>query len=215
MPLTIRKLTVALALLASQSSCYSFNVLGRARTVGRGHAELTVAPGASGTGTLHGDTNVRPSFELGARYGLSDRFDAGLRLGDSGALASLRAQLVRSPSEHHGFEMLLAPGLAYTVTDKLALELPVSLGLNLPGRHQIVLTPRAVYQLRFGVGDLDHPAQFVFVGATLGFVWQVTGKVALAPEVSALTSVYQEPGFVSYTQAGPALRAALGILWDL
>jgi len=197
-----------LAIAPLVCGCYSFTALGRARTVERHRVEVLVATGLTGTATLDGDANVRPSFEVGARYGLTDRVDLGARVGDYGGSLTARFQVHRSP------DVLVAPGLAYTLTDKLALELPVLFGFDVKGGHQIVLAPRAVYQLRFGVADLDHPAQFFFLGASAGFVWRITRHVALMPEVGFLAGVYSEPGFTSFTGAGPALQGALAVLWD-
>ena len=194
--------------------CYSFTVLGRARTVPRGRFEALVASGATGTGTTNGDANIRPSIEAGARYGLTDRLDVGVRIGDYGGSLATRIQILRSPSTERGVDLLVAPGVAYTLTDKLALEVPCLFGINIHGGHQIVFAPRVVYQMRFGVGDLNHPAQFVFVGASAGFVLQISKHVALMPEIGMLTAIYSEPGFTSFTQAGPALQGALAVLWD-
>lgn len=214
MDLSSRRLSVVAALLPFVSGCYAFTTLGRARTVERKRLEVLVATGATGTGTLAGDPNIRPSFEIGARYGVTDALDLGVRVGDYGASLAARVQLHRSPSKSSGVDVLVAPGLAYTLEDKLAVELPLLVGFNFKGGHQLVLAPRVVYQMRFGVGDLDHPAQFWFAGASAGFVWQLTSHVALMPELGALVAFYSEPGFTSFTQAGPALQFALGLLWD-
>ncbi len=199
------------ALVLGCAGCMSFTTLGRARTVERKRVELFAAPELRATATLDGDPTVRPAGEIGVRYGVADRVDVGARVGESGGSVTTRVQLVRSASRRSGVDLLIAPGVAYTLTDKLALELPLAIGFNLPGENQIVLAPRAVYQMRFGVGGLDHPAQFVFVGLSAGFVWQLAKHVALAPEIAVLEGVYSEPGFTSFTQAGPALQGALGV----
>ncbi len=214
MDLPSPRLSLVLALAPLLGGCYSFTTLGRARTVPKKHAEVLVATGFTGTATLEGDSNIRPSFEIGARYGVSDALDVGVRVGDYGASLAGRVQLVRSPSENSGVDVLLAPGLAYTLEDKLALELPCLVGFNLKGGHQIVLAPRLVWQMRFGVGDLDRPAQFLFAGASVGFAARLSKHVSLIPELGMLVGFYSEPGFTSFTQAGPAMQGALGLLWD-
>ena len=59
--------------------------------------------------------------------------------------------------------------MADTFPDKLALEAPVLVGLNLPGGHQLVLAPRVAWQLRVDVAGFSRPIHFLFVGASLGF----------------------------------------------
>src|SRR5205814_230591 len=105
------------------TGCYSSLVVGRARTVPRGRFEILAAPGVTGTAVLGADPNVRPAIELGVRYGATERMDVGLRAGDAGVSAALRVQLVRA-ARAPGLDVMLAPGLAYTFTDKLAVELP-------------------------------------------------------------------------------------------
>jgi len=188
------------------TGCYSFTTLGRARTVDDGKLELIAAPGVTATLGAAGDPNVRPAIEVGARYGVASNVDVGARVSSSGATATTRVQLVRRAR----LEALVAPGIAYTLTDKLAFELPVVVGINV-GDDQIVFAPRVVYQLRTG---LPHPLQFVFVGGSVGYVWQLTARFALMPELGVLTAVFAEPGYGTFTEAGPALQAALTLLWD-
>jgi hypothetical protein len=215
--MSVRAISGAASLIicaSTISGCYPFTVVGRAHTVEAGHLELLAAPGASGIAVADADQNLKPRIEVGARYGVSDRLDLGLRVGDSGALATARFQLLRAPSNGLGGEALIAPGIAYTFNDKLSFELPVLFGLTLHNGHELVLAPRVVEMLDFGEAGIGHPAQFVFVGGSVAFVWQVWSRVALVPELGVLVNVYSEPGFSTFTAAGPALQAALGVLWD-
>jgi hypothetical protein len=212
-PVIARAFLFAL-LVALGTGCYSFTAVGRARTLDKKGLELFAAPGVRAIATPSGDANIRPTIDLGGRYGVTDRVDLGLRAGEWGASAAARVQLHRGASKASGVDVLVAPGLAYTLTDKLAIELPCVVGINLRGEHQIIIAPRVVYQARFGVGDLDHPAQFVFVGASVGFVLQASRHVAFMPEFGMLFGVYAEPGFTTFTTPGPAIQAGIGILWD-
>ena len=189
-------------------------VVGRAHTVEPGHLELFAAPGASGVAVVNADQNLKPRIEVGARYGVGERIDLGVRLSESGALGSARFQVLRAPPGMFGIEVLAAPGVAYTYADKLSFELPVLIGMNLVGGNQLVVAPRVVEVLDFGEANLGHPAQFVFIGASVGFVWQHWMHVALMPELGLLVNVYSEPGFSTFTAAGPALQLAFGVLWD-
>ena len=192
---------------ALASGCYSFTTLGRARTVGRGHLQLVAAPELRGSVGVAGDPAIRPALELGGRYGITAALDGELRVSSSGAGTALRIQLASASRLH----VLAAPGLAYTFADKLAFELPVVLGIDVRDDDEFVIAPRAVYQLRTG---LPRPLQFVFAGASLGYVWQVAPHVALVPEVALLDDLYAEPGYGTFTEAGPAFEAAFAILWE-
>jgi hypothetical protein len=206
--------TARIAALLTLGGCYSFTVAGRARTVARDHLELFAAPGASGIAVVDADPNLRPRLSVGIRYGLTDTLELDARAGDSGGSIGTRVQLVRAPSGHIGLDLLVAPGLQYTIPDKLAIELPIVAGLALPSGDEIIFAPRVADQFRFGVAGIGHPAQFTFVGASVGYAWQLRRCVALVPEVGVLENVYSEPGFGSLTSAGPALEAIVAVLWD-
>ena len=202
------------ALALALTGCYSFTVAGRARTVARHHLELFAAPGASGVAVLHASADLNARISVGGRYGVTDSVDVDARAGDSGATLGARIQLVRAPSDRIGLDLLVAPDVQYTLTDKLALELPIVGGLALPSGDEVIFAPRFADQFRFGVAGLGHPAQFAFVGASIGYAWQVRRCVALVPEVGVVENVYSEPGFGSLTSAGPALEAIVAVLWD-
>lgn len=199
--------------LSGASGCYSFTTLGRARTVGKGHYEVFAAPEALGVVSGSGGA-IRPVVDAGLRYEVSDDVDLSARIGTLGLTLGPRIQLRRSPQPTSGLDIAAAPAVAYTYTDKLALEAPVSFGLNL-GRHQLVLSPRAVYQMRFGVAGQTAPASFVYAGASLGAALQVTEGLALLPEIAALGEVYADPGFASNLSRAVGLQGAVGFLFDL
>jgi hypothetical protein len=203
----ITRVVFALAL----TGCYSFTVAGRARTVDRGHLELFAAPGLSGIAVAHADTDINARITVGARYGATESLDLSASAGDSGASIATRVQLVRAPRDRIAFELLVAPGLQYTLTNKLAFELPVVAGLALPNGDELVLAPRFVEQLELGLG---HPVQFVFAGASIGYAWQLRAHVAVMPELGVLGNIYSTPGYASFTAGGPGLEATVALLWD-
>jgi len=209
LPLTAR-LVVSLAL----TGCYSFTVAGRARTVDRGRLELFAAPGLSGIAVVHGDDDINARISVGARYGATNSLELEARAGDSGASIATRIQLVRARRDRIAFELLVAPGVQYTLTNKLALELPLVAGLALPSGDELVFAPRFVEQLELGLAGLGHPAQFAFAGASIGYAWQMRAHVAVMPELGVLENIYSTPGFASFTAGGPALEATVALLWD-
>jgi len=204
---------LALLVLLSCSGCYSFSTLGRARTLDEGKLELFGAP--EGLAITNGkELAIRPVGELGARYGLTDRVELDGRLTTLGVTLGPRVQLLRSPSKECGVDVALAPAFAFTSPDKLAVELPLQVGINFRGEHQLVFAPRAVYQARVDVPGSDHPVSFVLLGGSVGFVWQFSKHVALMPELSVLAQAYAEPGYSSNVGGGLGIQGALGLLID-
>ncbi len=204
---------VALAIVALASSgCYSFSTLGRAHTIGRGHVEAFAAPEALVVPTSK-QVAVRPMGEIGARVGVADDVDVEGRITTLGGSLAAHVQLHRNRARF-GVDAMLAPGVAFTAPDKLAFELPILIGINLPRDNQIVIAPRLAYQLRFGVPGLAHPAAFAFAGASLGFAWRVARHFTLMPEASFLGQIYAEPGFASNVSSTIGTELALGMLFD-
>ena len=207
------------AWLALVAGCYSFPTMGRARMIERGHVEVWAAPEAlivatPGSATQQAGASERPVVEGGVRYGFTDAVELGARAGTFGIATGPRIQLVRAPDPESGVDVALAPALAFTLPDKPAAELPVLVGWNLAGRHQIVVSARLVYQQHWGVGGISGPVHFAYAGGSVGFAWQVTHHVALLPEVAFLTQIYSEPGFTSELPDAIGLQAGVGILWD-
>ena len=205
--MTARLLLVALA------GCYSFPTMGRAHVVDRGHVEVWGAPEAlvvatGGGGGQEGGASVRPLVEAGVRYGATDRIELDARVGTFGIGLGSRLQLWRAQR----FELLAAPGLAFTLPNKPALELPVVAGVNVRDRDQIVVSARVVYQQRWG--GVTSPLHFAYIGGSLGYAWQLTEHVALMPEVALLTQLWAQPGFTSELPDGVGIQAGIGVLWD-
>jgi hypothetical protein len=209
----------ALALALALAGCYSFPTMGRARTVERGKLELWVVPDAlvvvTGGGAMQElGASTRPVIVGGARYGLGDSIDLDVRAWTAGFSAGPRVQLVRAPTPERGVDIAVAPALALTFPDKPSIELPVLVGWNLRGRHQIVASARVVYQQRYGAGGVSGPIGFAYAGGSIGFVWQVARRIALVPEIAVLAQLYAPPGFASELPNALAIQTGVGILWD-
>jgi len=196
--------------LLQATGCYSFTTLGRARTIGKGRVQAFAAPEAMivpGGGSVM----VRPIGEIGARYGITDRFDIEARVTTFGGNGSAHVQLRRGGL--YGIDIMLAPGFAFTSPDKLSFELPFVFGLNLPHDNQIVVAPRAVHQMRFANG-FSRPIHYLFAGLSIGFAWRLTKALTLLPEFAFLKQTYAEPGFASSVVGSVGIQGALGILVD-
>jgi len=205
-------LLMALSLFAAQG-CYSFSNFGRARVVDEGHVEAWAAPEAlmvtSGSGM-----SIRPIADMGVRYGLTHSVELDAKLTSVGASVGPKLQLLRSPSRNSGLDLSAAPALSFTYADKVAVELPLLVGINLPHENQLVLAPRVAYLERFGVPGFDRPVSFAFVGGSVGFAWSVTEHLTLMPEMSFLTQLYAEPGFNSNVGGGLGMQGGIGFLYD-
>jgi hypothetical protein len=203
-----------LSLALTLAGCYSASAVGRARVVAPGELELFVAPEALGVAAGSG-ASIRPIGDAGARYGAAEDLELDFRVTTLGASAGPRLQVLRSPSTESGFDLLIAPALAYTYPDKLAVELPFLVGWNLPGEHQLIIGARLAYQLRFGVPGFSRPIAFVLGAGSVGFVWRISGALALVPELAVLRQIYAEPGFSSNVAGAFGLQSGIGLLFDL
>jgi hypothetical protein len=200
--------------LCSMSGCYSFSTLGRARIVEPHQIEIFGAPAALIQAVSNGAA-VRPGGDVGVRYGLDQRWELDGRITTLGATVGPRIQLLRSANPNSGFDLLIAPALAYTYPDKFALELPLLLGWNVGKGDQIVVAPRLVYQARFSDDGVSYPLSYAFAGGSVGFAWKVSRHFTLMPEVSFLTQLYSQPGFSSNLEGTLGIQASAGVLLDL
>jgi hypothetical protein len=204
------KRVIPIALLLG--GCMSFSTLGRARVVEQGRTQVYGAPEAFVVATASG-ASVRPTAELGVRYGATRDVELGARVTTAGLTLGTRVQLERSPDPHDGVDVLIAPALAYTVQDKLALEVPVLVGINL-GEHQLVLAPRLVYQMRLGVPFAPGPVSFLYAGLSVGVAIRLDDHVALMPEVAALGQLYADAGYASNLLDAVGFQGSIGLLVD-
>jgi hypothetical protein len=206
----VKRLALLLTSLLALSGCYSFSTLGRAHTVGKGHVEVFAAPEAIVV-PASGQVSVRPEGELGVRVGVADKLDLEGRATTLGGAVSAHVQLRRDPT---GIDVMVNPGVQYTSPDKLALDVPLLFGINLPGDNQLVLAPRLAYQLRLDVPGIGHPLAYAFVGLSVGFAWRIVKHLTLMPEVATLSQLYAPAGFASNVANALGFQLALGVLVD-
>lgn len=192
------------------TGCYSFNTIGRAHTIGKGHVEAFAAPEALIVPSFNGAA-VRPVGEIGARVGVTDDVDLEGRVMTLGGSLAAHVQLRRDRTPG-SWEAMLAPGLQFTSPDKLAFELPVVFGVNVDKRDdQLVIAPRLAYQLRFGSPQVT---SYFFTGISLGFAWRLARHVTFMPEASLLTQLYSSPGYTSNVDGTAAFQLAAAVLLD-
>ncbi len=131
------------------------------------------------------------------RYGLTDRVELGAKIWVLGAMADAKVQILRAPEDKLGIDVAVVPGLGYAgfalatggstaTSHTLSLYLPLIVGLNLPGGSELYVSPRVVEQVMFTGGAVaGPPADFIYLGGSIGFSWKVARALRLVPEISA------------------------------
>lgn len=169
--------------------CPSFTTMGSARTIGDGRSQTWVATGgarlheAGGSTTGAREATDVPYFELGARYGVTDRVELGGKILSLGLELNAKVALRRTESTD-GLNVSVGTAAsvysfsAMGVTARSAwLHLPVLLGFALGG-SELVIAPRLSAVTIFGGGP------GLFAGGSLGFAWKVTDGFRFLPELS-------------------------------
>jgi hypothetical protein len=185
----------ALLALALTSGCASYTTFKTARTLPPGRSRVVVATQLQGAGTTDGQSAPMPELVLGVRRGLSHRLEVDatgtlLPLGDYLTAASAEVSGKRQlwESADGRWSIAAGAGLGYRITtssgavfEAVHFALPLMLGWNI-GPHQLVLSPTVGAQRWYGTGAV--PVNLPFAGASLGFSWQVSRRVALMPEAT-------------------------------
>lgn len=213
MSMTLCKPTCLLAVLAlALFGCPSFSTMGTARTIGRGKTQLLVAAEGMGSAT-HSGVGVLPQLELAGRYGFTDDVELGLKAWYLGAALDAKVQLIRSANPESGLDVAFDPTIGWGAPNKLTVAVPLLLGFNFRGGHQLVLGPRLVDQLWF---DPAQPAaravNALLAGMSVGFAWKISERVRLMPELSVLYPIAAAPGVSTYAGTGVAYQGGFGIL---
>jgi hypothetical protein len=190
----MRALLLSIALVWA-AGCASYTTFKVARTLPPGRSELVVATQLQGAATTDGRAAPIPELVVGVRRGVAPRLELGgtatlLPLGAYITAASVEGSAKRQlwDSASGRWSLAVGAGLAYRFTrssdavfEAVHAAMPLMLGLNL-GRHQLVLSPAVGVQRWYGTGA--RPVTLPFAGASLGFVWQVSRRVALLPEAT-------------------------------
>jgi len=194
------------------AACQSFVPFARARTLGRGHWEVVAAPSVSGA-VSSDSILVHPQFDVGVRVGVHDRLDIGARAFTYGGSLTSRIALVRAPSDERGIDVSLAPALTYSIPNKLALEVPLLLGVNLHGGHAFVFSMGLTNQLFFPRGGQPWRLQpILFVTASVGFAWRIAPVVSLVPVIGVACVVARDPDVGTFTGNGVGVQAGVGVV---
>lgn len=214
MPVSLFRVVVLLMAFLALARCPSFSTMGTARTIGRGKSQLLVA--AEGMGAVSGTgVGVLPQLEIAGRYGLTDDVELGAKGWYLGAAIDAKVQLLRSPNPESGLDLAIDPTLGWSAPNKLTVGVPLLLGVNVPGGHQLVIGPRLVDELWFDPAlPASRAANTLLAGTSLGFAWKISDRVRIMPELSFLYPLAAPPGVSTYAGAGVAYQGGFGILID-
>lgn len=208
---TGRKMDVSLRTIAvlfvALAGCMPLTGAGRARTLGAGKTEVSVSPEITllSARLASGDVPL-PSAQLaaGVHHGLTDRLDVGGRvwgfslgkyvLESFGLGLGGKYQLKAEDPAPGGSRLAvaLAPSLSYhqislggTPEHQVGGTLPLLLGWRVgTGGNQFVAGARIDYQV--WMSESQMPLHVFLGGITTGFVWQISRRWSLVPELAML-----------------------------
>ncbi len=172
---------IALALLG----CATIGTLQRAQTAGEDQLQVALEPGLYGAQD-GGDVGLIPYGNVAARYGVSDSFDVGARVGFAGA--ELQAKWRVTPSDAP-VVVAVAPnagGLFFGESSLVTAQLPVIVEVPV-GEHALVLGPKA---WMVGAGAGDTRASMLGLGGSVGVALRLGPSFVILPEYAAVRPVY-------------------------
>jgi len=171
--------------------CFVPGSVERAETLGKGNFQVSIEPGAAivaaeGTGV------GLPTFHTSFRYGISERFDIGGRVGTSGGRLLTKVLLTKTESTGPrlalapnlgGFALGLSSGEESVGSGYLDVVFPVLLGVPVKA-HELTLGPRVHDTMFFaGAGGDTVFSNIFYLGSSIGFSIQAGKKFAILPEV--------------------------------
>lgn len=187
----------------------------RAQTLGKGGYEVSIEPGVAGFGVDTDGARERvtlPSFWVAARYGVSDRFDVGGRLG-SGFLELHTNVLLTNPMSK-GVRVAIAPngtplffGVGGAGAGVLLLNVPVLVGIPI-GESELTLGPGFRTTTFFGAGGGEAAAGTILEpSVSAGISLQLGNNFRFHPEFGW---AYGATGFGTVADAGADVITTVG-----
>ncbi len=181
------------ALFASfLAGCFAPGSVERAETLGKGQYQVSIEPGAV-VATVEGESIVLPTFQTSFRFGVSDRFDIGGRIGTSGGRLLTKYMFTKPGAT--GVRLALAPNIGgfaigagtgegsggFAYVDAVV---PLMIGIPVT-EHELTFGPRLHDTLFFaGSGGESAMANLLYVGSSIGFSIQASKKFGILPEVT-------------------------------
>jgi hypothetical protein len=171
-----------LTFLFFSSGCATFSFEGKARTLKANETQIAAAGDVEVQQVQSGSTTrYAPVIgtAVGMHYGITDTLEADFATNLTFADAALKVQLLRSPSSSSGLDVAIAPGIGGHWWGYYDFDAHVSalFGVNLPGKHELIVTPRGVWDPIF---------RYYEAGGSIGFAWQATDRAILVPQINVM-----------------------------
>jgi hypothetical protein len=177
------KLLVAVATAGLLSGCFSINNFQSAKTLEKRETELGIGLAAGSTFDLEGEDvdtiggvikrgNAVSDLVLYGRYGITDRFDLGLRLSSLGDIGlDFKYMAIGTQDSEFAF----SPGLGVSsnlyflgLSRMFQLEVPLHFSYNFTDNFLVYITPRYVGQTSSFV-IFENESWIDYAGGSLGF----------------------------------------------
>jgi len=184
-----------LCLAVFGSGCVSLSTLQSARAAADGETNValgmtmavTSPPNSSNT------TVVLPVPELALRYGLGSGLDVGLKAGPLGSQLEFKAEVVSTeravisvaPALGIFYASNQGGGLASSHVLNFAAHLPLLIGIQVPGGHEVLFGPRLSNLVQSSGSTADALAMGGF--AAVGF--RVSKTLKIQPELSFASKI--------------------------
>ncbi len=168
----------------------SMGMVQTAQTVGKGGYELSIDPGFAG---LINEGTIGPTVNAAYRYGVTDRFDLGFRLGTSIVEAQTKFLFTEPSNETIAVSLAPAAGILIGLGGPIYgfnFPLPLLIGFKM-GPHELTLGPRLqanIYSIYDG--QSSRTPSSLSAGLSVGFAAQTSDKLRVLPELSMSTPFY-------------------------
>jgi hypothetical protein len=186
-------LSLSLLVLAGAGACGSYSTYRTTRLASTSRTELLFGAQIAGASAPDGAGVPLPEIAVAARRGVGDRYEVqangtllALEQGRTGSL-ELGGKM-RLLSEGR-WSLAVGAGAGYRIAESggaiiegAFVSAPVIAGVEL-GRHQLVVSVNGGYQRWYSSGA--RPVDVPFVGESIGFLWQISQRWALLPELGA------------------------------
>lgn len=207
---------LAMALGIGSTGCMAIGAVQTAQTLGEGNYEVSIEPGVYGA-AVAGEGSQAFSLNVGFRFGVTDRFDIGGRVGTT--LGEVQTKILLSDPENENFALSIAPaiggfgfGTGVGSVGVLNIPVPVLIGFKF-GRHELTLGPRIQNLVLFGSAgagnsNADASLYVLMAGGSVGFAAQLGERFRLLPELAVAAPIYGSAS-ASATGAGSTSDSGL------
>ena len=162
------------------AGCIQYGSIQTAATNGKGRFEGGVEAGVRVVpGDDDDNTSILTNNTLSLRYGITDRVDLGLRVGQNAYDVHGKVMFTKADAP---VIVSFAPSFFSDDFGNMAFNTPVLLGIPL-GPHELTLGPRVVTATDQALLGLNNGERMVF-GSSLGFAAQILPGFKLLPEIT-------------------------------